>query len=155
MRVWVDDAAIGQRAGYIYCLYAPALRMAYVGQTCSGLGALGRLAQHLSDGSSNTFRQRLAVYCGTEADIGPVAMFAHRLSGSPLFHREAADQREAVEGLAAYDLITAIHQREIGVALISNVRFNRYTRLQYVRDASARCVRQMSAWLQSEVEKTV
>ena len=58
----VFDPTIAKRNGFLYAIYGTVGNQAtlYVGQTRGSTGALGRLAQHLSDGNNNTYLQRLS-----------------------------------------------------------------------------------------------
>lgn len=76
---------------------------------------------------------------GPHAQIGLVAFFACRLSGSLLFHRKAAGQREAVEGLVYLAVLNLIAERRYPLLLISRVHLNRYRQAGYVQQQASAC----------------
>lgn len=141
---------MASRGGYIYCLFAPEFNAAYVGQTVSALGPLGRLSQHLGQGPGATFRHRLeAIFGYDEVDIGPVACKAIRLPDRSTFLSTASDYREAVEAIAQYGLIEDLRTHGIRVVVVSRVMLNPLTRLAYVDLQGQRIRRAFLTWLQT------
>lgn len=139
----LSDALIARQAGFVYCLFAPRFAAAYVGQTLSSQGALGRLAQHLSFGSGNTFRQRICQHFGYEnIDIGPVHFEAYELDENHQeFHNRARDHREAVEALAQFHLLNRFGGDSLSACVvISRVTLNPYAQVEYVKDMSNQVV---------------
>jgi hypothetical protein len=150
LRVQVHDAAVSVAGGYVYGIVAPAFGCAYVGQTVGYQGAIGRLAQHLSFGAGNTFRQRVSqIYAVEEPEIGAVEFAAVRLTSRRAFHDRASDYREAVEALTQYELIRIISDEQLGVGVISRVSLNRYVRLGYVMREASAVADALARWLRS------
>ena len=98
--VAVSDGAIGTKAGYIYVIAVPRHRVLYIGQTRNALGAIGRLAQHISQSAGSTLRSRVARHLGFESvDLGrsygvdfPLyAAFSHGGNLIPLFWKSELD----------------------------------------------------------------
>src|SRR5437660_6873252 len=141
LRATVHDASLGHRAPYIYgiLLSLEGASILYVGQTLSRTGALGRLAQHLSETAGATLRQRIqALYEVTEIDGISLEFAAVKLNPQKAFWKDEADYREAVESLVQHQLLNALCDRKIPVCLISRVQPNSYCRLGYVESEAGR-----------------
>lgn len=137
----ITDASIALRKGFVYCVFAPRFRAAYVGQTCGGFGALGRLGQHLADGG--TFRKRLCENFGYEdVDIGPIVFEAFQLDfAQPEFHERVRDYREAVEAIVQFELLNLLaRDRAVPCVVVSRVALNGYVRASFVRTAASAAV---------------
>jgi hypothetical protein len=148
----VQDASLAKRAPYIYGILVnlDAARVLYVGQTLAQTGALGRLAQHLSESQGATLRQRIEARCNvTELDGRLVEFAAVRLSQQKAFWKDEPDYREAVESLVQNQLLNALCERKIPVCLISRVQFNAYCRLGYVESEAARVAQTILEWVET------
>ncbi len=148
LTVTVSNAACGVQSPYIYCLLARAYGCAYVGQTFSQYGFLGRLSQHLSGTSAATFRRQLTSICRLDAsaiDGCEVVGYAARLPNTKQYGLQ--DYREAVEFLVQCDLINLLAKSGTAVTVVSRVRGNGYTKLQYIRSASSRISSEFYLWL--------
>jgi hypothetical protein len=135
LRNTVHDASLAKRAPYVYgiLLDLEGIAVLYVGQTLSGRGALGRLAEHLSEASGATLRERIeAIYNVTEIDGLSVEFAAVPLARQKSFWADEGDYREAVESRVQYQLLNALSDRKIPVCVVSRVRPNAYCQLQYV-----------------------
>src|SRR5262245_33676061 len=100
LRTTVHDASLAKRAPYIYgiLLNLDETSILYIGQTLSRMGALGRLAQHLSETTGATLRQRIeALYNVTEIDGLSIEFAAVKLAQQKSFWADEPDYREAVE----------------------------------------------------------
>lgn len=144
----ITDAKIANPGGYVYAIFSARFRALYIGQTVGYQGALGRLAQHLSDGVGNTFRQRIcSIYKYDDVDIGPIDFAAVRLRPNNVFHGRAADFREAIEALVQYQLIESISAAGLRLGVISRVTLNSYSRLGYVADEADQVTSYLFVWL--------
>ncbi|TLS77931.1 hypothetical protein FE236_02185 [Mariprofundus erugo] len=145
----LDNGDIAKHAAYIYAIYAEGFRALYVGQTFSRSGALGRLSQHLSDTSSNTFKQRLCAQFGyATVKVGAVRFFAFKLSEEhESFYLESRDYREAVEMLVQCKVLSELSSRKKNVVVVSRVSSNAYTRLKYIQDEADLVSVAMVDWL--------
>lgn len=134
----LTDARIALRAGFVYGVFAPRFRAAYVGQTCAAPGALSRMSQHLAEGG--TFRKRLSENFGyDEIDIGPVVFEACELDRArPEFHDKVRDHREAVEAQTQFELLNRLARDRLApCVVVSRVTLNAYARADYVQAAAA------------------
>lgn len=144
----VDDAAIARQRAFIYCVFAPALKLAYIGETRGANGALGRFAQHLGSNPSNTFTQRArAILRADELMFGEVLCGAVPLSDHKMLQGRASDHRQAVEALTMYRLINEVTEAGLGIIVISRVRFNAYRALRYVVEEADRVTAELFDWL--------
>ena len=128
---------MAQRSGFVYCVFAPRFRAAYIGQTWGNQGALGRLTQHLSD--VGTFRRRLCEnFRYAEIDIGPVVFEACELDPlRPEFHHKVRDHREAVEARTQFELLNRLlANQDPPCVVVSRVSLNAYARAEYVEAAT-------------------
>jgi len=156
LRATIHDASMARRAPYIYgiLLHLEGNPILYVGQTLSRVGALGRLAQHLSDTTGATLRQRIqTLYNITEIDGLSLDFAAVKLSQQKSFWKDEADYREAVESLVQHQLLNALCDRKIPVCLISRVQLNPYCRLGYVESEAARVFQNIITWIETNRPK--
>lgn len=142
----LSDALISRQGGFVYCLFAPRFGSAYIGQTLSASGPLGRLNQHVGFGSSNTFRRRLCENFRYESvDMGPILFEACELERSrPEFHNRARDHREAVEALTQFELLNKFAEDSFAsCVIISRVSLNPYAQVPYVKAMSDKVVQRI------------
>ena len=122
----------------------------YIGQTLNWMGAAGRLAQHLSESSGATLRQRLAtVYNVTQVDGLSLEFAAVKLAERRSFWAEEDDYREAVESLVQHQLLNALCDRRISVCLISRVQPNPNCRVKYVMSEADRVFSSILGWIEA------
>ncbi len=148
----VHDAALARRAPYIYgiLLSLEGATILYIGQTLSRLGALGRLAQHLSEATGATLRQRIeSLYNVTEIDGLSLEFAAVRLGQQKSFWTDEADYREAVESLVQRQVLNVLCERKIPVCLISRVQPNAYCHVGYVESEARRVFEAIRKWVES------
>jgi hypothetical protein len=127
-RAFADSSRIGQPGGYIYLIFAPSVNIAYVGQTRSAFGPIGRLAQHISNTDSNTFIQRVTTILKLDkAELNNIYFFAAALPAEKKFSESPSEFREAVEGLVQSLLLNLIAKKNPKAILISRVRLNAYS----------------------------
>lgn len=151
-RTSVHDASLAKRAPYIYgiLLKLDVAWILYIGQTLSRIGALGRLAQHLSDTTGATFRQRInALYNITEIDGLSVEFAAVQLHNQKSFWKDEPDYREAVESLVQYALLNEICDRKLQIQLVSRVQPNGYCGLGYIESEASRVVASLIGWIET------
>jgi len=151
LEISVPDIAIARHRGYIYSIYARGSNFSvlYIGQTALRQGALGRLSQHLGDGSANTFRQRLRDY-ETRANLSLTGLKGVQFATVPLSQRQefcgnARSHREAVEYLVQTELNQ--HQRSLGITIISTVRKSGYCDVDFIEREASSIVRELLEWL--------
>lgn len=150
----VTNAKIASPGGYVYAILCLRFRALYIGQTVGHQGALGRLAQHLSYGSSSTFRQRICtIYRYDDVDIGAVHFAAVKLGPNNVFHSRSPDFREAVESLVQYELIESISSTGLRLGVISRVTLNAYSRLSYIADEAMQVEARLFAWVKENSER--
>ena len=130
------DGGLARRTAFVYAVYAPEYRMVYVGQTMAREGALQRLTQHLSEGDSNTFRQRVRQLLDLEdAPFGRVHFAAVPLDAQ---RYGLQSYREAVEIGVQRELRRRVSAGAVRAGLVARVRSNGYVDLGPVRsDAEA------------------
>lgn len=153
LTAYLSDGDIARSYGYIYLVYAQQFPALYIGETAGPRGAIGRLGEHLSSSTGNTFFQRLAAHFGDGADPGPlgsVNLAAWKLSSQRTFHSRARDHREAVEFIVQYRLINELQQVDLALPVLSRVRPNPYTGLKYVVQEAERCLTSFVPWLASQ-----
>ena len=152
--VTVNCPGISARGAYIYAIagHFPGRKVLYIGQTLGVHGALGRLAQHLSDSGGNTFVQRLEALGFDVADIEKVEFEAIRLSNVKTFWSKGPDYREAVESLVQLRTIGKVCELRAGFVVISRTRPNPYCRLKYVLSECETVGSRLEGWLVSQLE---
>lgn len=152
LRITVHDASLAKRAPYIYgiLLSLEGASILYIGQTLGQIGALGRLAHHLSETTGATLRQRIQdLYNVTEIDGLSLEFAAVRLAQEKAFWKDEADYREAVESLVQHQMLNALCDRKIPVCVISRVQPNPYCRLRYVVNEAKRVFQAFMGWVET------
>jgi len=123
--------------GHIYLISCSRHKVLYVGQTNQKVGALGRLSQHVSETSSNTFIKRTKqIRRIDEINLGAVSFYAVRLPSERMFHSQARDYREAVEHIVQTNVRNYICREKTGYLLVSLTDANGYCRDEAVRAAA-------------------
>jgi hypothetical protein len=113
---WIRDDRLAFPSPAIYCLASFEFSAAYIGQTNSKLGVLGRYSQHLSYTNSNTFKQRVAAMEKQESvNLGEVFGSFYELPKYKRYTNSSTDYREAVEALVQYNLINSFALSGLGV----------------------------------------
>jgi hypothetical protein len=149
-RATVHDSSIAARAAFVYGIITTihGRPILYIGQTMGHLGALGRLAQHLSESTSGTLRQRLmSLFRTATLELGTLELAAVELPRCKTFWSENADYREAVESLVQNEILNALFARRLPLCLVSRVQPNSYCRLKYVRAEADRVLSLLLPWL--------
>jgi len=127
-RAFAESSKLGLPGGYIYLIFTPLARIAYVGQTRNAYGPIGRLAQHISDTESNTFLQRFAAILKLDkAEVKGIFFFAASLPLEKRFTDGPSEYREAVEAVVQSCLLNLIFEKKIRATLVSRVRLNAYS----------------------------
>ena len=128
LRAYVSSTDLGVFAGYIYLIFVPSLPVAYVGQTRSTYGAIGRFTQHISRTDSNTFLQRVSAILKLEdVVLRDVNFYACRLPNENRFHGASSEYREAIEGSVQISLLRRFEVENVRAPLVSRVRLNAYS----------------------------
>lgn len=149
----ISGSQIADKGPYIYCICCLELKVVYVGQTFSGLGALGRLNQHVSQfGASNTFMKRIEAHFGYMKPLSNLMFGAVLLSDRKEFWGDSRDYREAVEGLVMYRLLNEIVDANINLKVISRTRRNSYAKLKFVVDESENVISEVIPWISRLVD---
>lgn len=139
---------LGCNRAFVYVIVASAgARVVfYVGQTRQRMGAIGRLAEHLSDGENATFRQR--VFDVTATDVaGTVRFAALELSGERAFQRSSPDYREAVECLIETELREFVVANRLDALSIARVRLHAYRHSPIAQREANRSLDTLQRWL--------
>jgi hypothetical protein len=145
---FLDDASLGGSQAFVYVIVAMAGAKVvfYVGQTRQRMGAIGRLAEHLSGGTNATFRQR--VWDVAQAEVaGAVHFAAIALSGERAFQQSAPDYREAVECLVESDLREFVVANELAALSVARVKMHAYRSSPVVQRESQRSLDALRSWL--------
>ncbi len=146
----VFDVTIAKRFGFLYTIYGLVGNQAtlYVGQTRGWAGALGRLTQHLSDSSANTYLQRLChVYEYIEVPLDRVDFAAIRFASIEEFQNVSQEYRKAVEHLVQARLKDLIRENQLGIFTVSRTSRNAYSDLDYVKEEAARIAGALEPWI--------
>ena len=137
----VFDVTIAKKNGFLYAIYGVVEDQAtlYVGQTRGRTGALGRLAQHLSDGNNNTYLQRLSnIYSYEEVSLEKVDLAAIRFTSKEIFQIDSQEYRKAVEHLVQLQLLNWLYEQNLKVHIVSQTSSNAYDKLQDVQEEADR-----------------
>ena len=137
-------------AGFLYTIYGIWEDHAtlYVGQTRGRRGALGRLAQHLSDASGNTYMQRLSdIYRYEEVVLERVDFVAVRFTETRTFWLDSPVYREAVEDLVQRRLLNWLYEHKLAISVISRTRSNTYSKLPYIQEEANRISNALEPWI--------
>lgn len=146
----IFDVTIAKRFGFLYTIYGIVENQAtlYVGQTRGWTGALGRLAQHLSDSNANTYLQRLSdIYNYIEVPLEKVDFAAMKFAPRSEFQIDSQEYRKAVEDWVQAELINWIFEKNLGIFIASRTTRNTYSDLDYVREEADRIVNALEPWI--------
>jgi len=141
-----DEAA--KKTPFIYSGYVPSLRVLYIGETRASMGALGRIAQHVSYCSSNTFRQRICqILRYEEVSLKDMVFLAVPLSQYRSFWLDTSEYRVAVEYLVQNKILSHIATSQMKITLISRVSANGYCQTAFVKEEAKVVANRISVWL--------
>lgn len=146
----VFDVTIARKAGFLYTIYGIVENQAtlYVGQTRGWTGALGRLAQHLSDSDVNTYLQRLSdVYDYIEVPLDKVDFAAMKFASRSEFQIDSQEYRKAVENWVQAELTNWILEKNLSIFIVSRTTRNTYSDLDYVKEEAARITGALEPWI--------
>lgn len=146
----VFDVTIAKRFGFLYTIYGLVENQAtlYVGQTRGWAGALGRLTQHLSDSSANTYLQRLChIYEYLEVPLDRVDLAAMKFASIEEFQNAGQEYRKAVEHLVQARLQDLIQENKLSIFIVSRTPRNTYSDLDYVKEEAARIADALEPWI--------
>ena len=146
----VFDVTIAKKVGFLYTIYGIVEDQAtlYVGQTRGWTGALGRLAQHLSDSDVNTYLQRLSdVYDYIEVPLDKVDFAAMKFASRSEFQIDSQEYRKAVEDRVQAELTDWILNKELGIFVVSRTTRNTYSDLDYVKEEADRISSALEPWI--------
>ncbi|MBL4701276.1 MAG: hypothetical protein JKX85_08450 [Phycisphaeraceae bacterium] len=133
--ITVSNDKAAKRAPYIYAGFALNFRALYVGETRSSQGAVGRMAQHISETSSNTFKKRICTLLGyEEINLEGISFFAVPLSNYRGFWSDSSEYRRAVEFLVQNEMLNFLTKEEKNVLLVSRVNANGYCNTGIVKN---------------------
>lgn len=143
----INKGEIGHRSPYVYGIVALEFPALYIGQTLSEIGAIGRLAQHLSNANGNTFRKRIAdTFSYDEVELGPVEFAAFKLPDRAEFVNRVPDHREAVEVLVQYSIINMMIEHDLSCPIISRTSFNPLANQRFVRIQAGYASKELFEW---------
>ena len=146
----VFDVTIAKKVGFLYTIYGIVEDQAtlYVGQTRGWTGALGRLAQHLSDSDANTYLQRLSdVYDYIEVPLNKVEFAAMKFTSRSEFQIDSQEYRKAVEDWVQADLTEWILKNRLSILVVSRTTRNTYSDLDYVKEEASRIADVLEPWI--------
>jgi hypothetical protein len=152
VRARIADVSLGGNQAFVYVIVASAgpRIVFYVGQTRQRMGALGRLAEHLSDGANATFRQRAMDVARSDV-IGSVHFAAITLSGERAFQQSSPDYREAVECLVESELREFVVANGLGALSVARVRQHAYRTSAIVQREATRSIDGLRVWLAQSI----
>ena len=141
------DGRLAQARPCVYAAYAPEYRAVYIGQTMAREGALSRLSQHLSEGASNTFRQRVSkLHRLEDAPFGLVHFSAYPLDRDPF---RALAYREAIEASVQRRVLKLITSGPLRAGVVSRIHSNGYADLDWLKDLADRIGESFYRWFES------
>ena len=146
----VFDAAVAKQSRFLYaiCGVVGNYVTLYIGQTRGRTGALGRLAQHLSDTEGNTYLQRLSnLYRNQAIQLKRVDLAAIRFTPKQMFWIDSSEYREAVEDLVQRRLINWLYEHKLEICVVSRTRPNSYSKLQDVQEEAHRISGSLESWI--------
>ncbi|RKU33148.1 hypothetical protein C6496_22800 [Candidatus Poribacteria bacterium] len=146
----VFDITIAKKMGFLYTIYGLVENQAtlYVGQTRGWTGALGRLAQHLSDSDANTYLQRLSdVYEYHEVPLEKVDFAAMKFTSREEFQIDDQEYRIAVENWVQARLKNWIREKNLSIFVASRTRSSTYSQLPYVKEEATRIANALEPWI--------
>ena len=146
----VSDATIAKQHSFLYTIYGVFENCVtlYVGQTRGQTGALGRLAQHLSDTQGNTYIQRLSdLYHYEEVVLGRTDFAAIRFTPEKMFQIDSPIYREAVEDLVQRGLLNWVAEQKLEICIVSRTRPNSYNKLQDIQEEAERISSALEPWI--------
>jgi hypothetical protein len=151
-RAIVNDLSLGGSQAFVYVIVAPVESgvVFYVGQTRQRMGALGRLAEHLSEGANATFRQRIWDVARSDV-VGTIHFAAIALSGDRAFQQSSPDYREAVECLVEADLREYVVASELQALSVARVRQHAYRVSPIVQREARRSMAELQSWLRDAI----
>lgn len=148
--VTVSAATIAKPNSFLYTIYGVFDNRVtlYIGQTRGQTGALGRLAQHLSNAHGNTYVQRLSdLYHYEEVVLGRTDFAAVRFTQERMFEMDSPVYREAVEDLVQRELINWIAEQKLEICIVSRTRPNSYNKLQDIQEEAERISDALEPWI--------
>lgn len=146
----VSAITIAKQNAFLYTIYGVFENRVtlYVGQTRGQTGALGRLAQHLSDTQGNTYIQRLSdLYHYEEVVLGRADLVAIRFAQEKMFEMDSPIYREAVEDLVQRRLLNWIAKEKLKICIVSRTRPNPYNKLQDIQEEASRIFNALEPWI--------
>lgn len=149
---FLGDASLGGNRAFVYVIVAAAggSVVFYVGQTRQRMGAVGRLAEHLSDGANATFRQRVLDVARSEV-VGAIHFAALELSGERAFQQSSPDYREAVECLVESELREFVVANHLQALSVARVRLHAYRTSSIVQREATRSLDALRDWLRDSI----
>ncbi|MYB64028.1 hypothetical protein F4X73_05015 [Candidatus Poribacteria bacterium] len=146
----IIDTTIAKQKSFLYSIYGVFADRAtlYIGQTIGKTGALGRLAQHLSDAHGNTYCQRLShLFHYEEVELERTDLVAVRFANERIFEIDSPVYREAVEDLVQRILINWVTEQELAICIVSRTRPNSYNKLENIQKEASRISKVLEPWI--------
>lgn len=145
----VQSDLIALRLPSIYFIHVENFNACYVGQTRMGLGPMGRLQQHLSQGPSNTFRQRICrIFDYEEVELRGITFIAVPLVNDTRFATSKSEYRLATEYLVQQRVLSILGSRPASPRLISRVTSSAYSVQPFIIREADRIVEQLREHLE-------
>jgi hypothetical protein len=133
--ITVSSDAAANKIPYVYAGLALNVRALYVGETRSSQGVSGRIAQHISETSSNTFKKRVCALLNYEKiTLEDIFFFAVPLSKYRGFWLDSNEYRRAVEYLVQNEILNFLSQEKKNILLVSRVTANGYCNTELVKN---------------------
>lgn len=146
----VFDVTMAKQSRFLYaiCGMLGNCVTLYIGQTRGRTGALGRLAQHLSDTEGNTYLQRLSdLYRNQEIHLERIDLVAIRFTQRKMFWIDSPEYREAVEDLVQRRLINWLYEHKLEICVVSRTYPNSYSRLRDIQEEADRISSPLESWI--------
>ena len=119
----VQDRFIGNNRAYVYVIYSRVWQFAYVGETNSRNGIIGRLNGHVN--GTGTLRQQLYDKQGIDLDnVYDLTVFSYALPVEPQYINVERVHRRGIEYLIQDGLWNVCGDLEPYLRIVSNVHYS-------------------------------
>lgn len=132
----IKDRFIGSNRAYVYIIYSRSWQFAYVGETNSRNGIIGRLNQHVD--SAGTLRQQLYKRQGVDLDhVKDLTIFSYALPAKPEYTGVDKVYRRGIEYLIQISLWDKCGELDPYLRIVSNVSSSDTCSLNSVQSIAA------------------
>ncbi|MCY4410685.1 MAG: hypothetical protein OXC27_09480 [Caldilineaceae bacterium] len=148
--IGIKDRFIGNNRAYIYIIYSRSWQFAYVGETNSRNGIIGRLNQHVD--VSGSLRQHLFEKQGVDLDhVNDLTVFSYTLPARPEYIGVERVHRRGIEYLTQTSLRDVSGDLEPFLKIVSNVSYSDTCSLKSIRSIAAKIIGEFVSTYSKEV----